>query len=140
MYATTDRIKSFRRHRNEPDDFDPGSGPEVFEIAGLRASCMLCADAFANRCLKLLRQLNPEIVFYPNNREMWHPKEYWAEIAQAINAPLLITNRVGISWGEQCDGGCSVYSKTGELLASANTDGKEEILLFDLSKLGLCSV
>ena len=132
LYATTDRIKSIRRHRNEPDDFDPGTGPELFEIAGLTASCVICADTMAGRCLKVLNQLKPQVVFYPNNREIWQPPEYWAKIAKATEALLLITNRVGTSWGEHCEGGCAVYSKEGKLLAAANTDGKEEILLFDL--------
>src|SRR3989338_501931 len=33
LYSTTDRIKSIRRHRDEPSDFDPGDGPEIFEIS-----------------------------------------------------------------------------------------------------------
>ena len=131
LYTTTDRIKALRRHRNDLDYYDPGSGPELFEIAGWKASCVICSDTLANRCLKLLKPLKPEIVFYPNNRELWQPSEYWAAIAKAIEAPLLITNRVGTSWGEFCVGGSSVYSKEGKLLASANQEGKEEILLFD---------
>ena len=137
LYPTTDRIKSIRRHRNEPDDFDPGKGPDIFEIEGIKASCFICNDASAKRSLKVLEQLSPQLIFFPNNREMWRPNEYWSDIAKSCCAPLLITNRVGTSWGEKCEGGCSIYSKTGELLAEANKDGKEEILLFDLKKLGL---
>lgn len=135
LYATADRIKSIRRHRNEPDDFDPGTGPELFEIEGIKASCVICADTMAGRCLKLVRSLSPQVVFYPNNRELWQPQEYWAAIAKSIEALLLITNRVGTSWGELCVGGSSVYSKEGKLLASANQEGKEEILIFDLEVL-----
>lgn len=135
LYATTDRIKSIRRHRNDPDYYDPGLGPEIFEIEGFKASCIICADAMANRCLKVVKELKPQIVFYPNNREMWRHHEYWAEIAKAIKAPLLITNRVGISWGERCEGGSSVYSKEGKRLAQANQEGKEELLVFDLGGL-----
>lgn len=135
LYSTTDRIKALRRHRDETIDFDPGRGPEIFDIAGLKATCIICADAMAERCLKLVKQLRPQIVFYPNNREIWRLDDYWAEIAKKVEAPLLITNRVGKSWGENCDGGCSVYSKEGQLLAKANTEGKEEILLFDLEEI-----
>lgn len=137
LYPTTDRIKAMRRHRNEPDNFDPGKGPDIFNIEGIKASCIICADGNADRCLKLLHQLKPQIVFYPNNREIWRGADYWGNIAKKIDAPILITNRVGTSWGEKCDGGCSVYSKTGELLVEANKDGKEEILIFDLKKLKL---
>jgi len=31
-----------------------------------------------------------------------------------------------------CDGGCGVISAAGELLAHSNTDGKEEILIYEL--------
>ncbi|MEK6963792.1 MAG: carbon-nitrogen hydrolase family protein [Nanoarchaeota archaeon] len=135
LYATTDRIKSIRRHRNEPDDFDPGTGPEIFEIEGIQASCIICADTMAGRCLKLVKELKPQLVFYPNNRELWQPQEYWEKIAKAMEAPLLVTNRVGISWGEHCVGGSCVYSKEGKLLATANQEGKEETLIFDLDQL-----
>ena len=138
LYATSDTIKANRRHRNEPRDFDPGNGPEIFEIEGLRASCIICADANAPRCSKLLKQLNPQVVFFPNNREMWRPN-CRENLAKDLGIPLLITNRVGSSWGEKCVGGCSVYSTSGEILAKANEEGKEEILLFDLNELGFDS-
>lgn len=137
LYPTTDRIKSIRRHRNEPDDFDPGKGPDIFEMEGIKASCIICNDANAKRSLKLLKQLSLQLVFFPNNREIWRPNEYWSNIAISCDAPLCITNRVGDSWGEKCEGGCSVYSKSGELLAEANRDGQEEILIFDLKELGI---
>lgn len=135
LYPTSDRIKAIRRHRDELSDFDPGNGPELFEIAGLEASCIICADANAPRCLKLLKQLNPQIVFFPNNREMWRPN-YLSNIAKKINIPILVTNKVGTSWGEKCEGGSSVYSKNGSLIIEAS-DEKEEIIIFDLSKLDL---
>lgn len=135
LYPTSDRIKAIRRHRNEPADFDPGNGPKLFEIAGLKASCIICADANAPRSLKLLKQLNPQIVFFPNNREMWRPG-YLQNIAKQIEIPILVTNRVGISWGEKCEGGCSAYNKIGDLIVKANKE-KEEIIICDLSDLGL---
>jgi predicted amidohydrolase len=135
LYPTSDRIKAIRRHRDEPSDFDPGNGPVIFEIAGLKASCIICADANAPRCLKLLKQLNPQIVFFPNNREMWR-QNYLQNLAKQIEIPILVTNRVGISWGEKCEGGCSAYSKDGSLIVEASKE-KEEIIICDLSKLGL---
>ncbi len=136
LYPTSDRIKAIRRHRDEPSYFDPGNGPELFEIEGLKASCIICADANAPRCLKLLKQLKPQIVFFPNNREMWR-SNYLQNIAKQIEIPILVTNRVGTSWGEKCEGGCSAYSKKGELIVEANKKEKEEIVICDLSKLGL---
>jgi len=136
LYPTTERIKANRRHRNEPDDFDPGKGPDLFEIEGLKASCIICADGMTKRCFTVLNELKPQIIFYPNNREMLRSKEYWGDIAKKANAPLLITNRVGSSWGEKCQGGCYVFSKKGELLATTKTED-EEMLIFDLDKLNI---
>ena len=52
--------------------------------------------------------------------------------AKTIQAPLLVTNRVGYSWMYKCEGGCVGYSKHGEVQVKANREGKEEILLHDL--------
>ena len=137
LYSTTDSIKSKRRHRNEPDYFDPGNGPEIFNIAGLKSTCMICADSAAPRCLQIIKKLKPQIVFFPNNVELWKSEEHFANIARKCDAPLLIANRVGTSWGEKCEGGSAVFSKSGKLLAEANKKNKEEIVLFDLKRLGL---
>lgn len=136
LYLTKDEA-TIKRNRNEVDFFDPGEGVKIFNIMGLKASCMICNDGNAKKCLKNMRKLNPELIFYPNNRAHWRPKEYWANIAKECNSPLLITNRVGTSWGRDCVGGCSVYSKKGELLLEANKEGKEEIIIFEISELGL---
>ncbi len=136
IYPTSCRIKSTRRHRNESDDFDPGKGPDLFEIEGIKASCIICNDGNVGRCFKVLNQLKPNLIFYPNNREIAREEEYWGGVAKKAGAPLLITNRVGSSWGEKCEGGCHVYSKEGKLLASTKTED-EEILIFDLDELNL---
>ncbi len=133
LYPTSDRIKAIRRHRDEPADFDCGNSPEIFEIKGLKASCIICADANAPRCFKILNQIKPEIIFYPNNREMWRPN-YLENVAKKANAPIFVTNRVGTSWGEECEGGSCVYSKEGKLLAEAGNKD-EELLIFDMEDL-----
>jgi len=137
LYPTEDRIKRERRHRNEPAFFNPGSGPELFDFMGIKnASCIICADTFSEKCFADLHELKPNIIFYPNNREIARGAEYWTGIAKKAQAPLLVTNRVGISWGERCEGGCFVISKDGEVLATTETQD-EEILVFDLDKLSL---
>jgi predicted amidohydrolase len=45
---------------------------------------------------------------------------------------MLVTNRTGLSWVHDCQGGNVVYSATGEVLAKANREGREEILIHDL--------
>lgn len=137
LYPTEDRIKRERRHRNEPSFFNPGSGPELFDFMGIKnASCIICADAMAEKCFRDLNELKPSIIFYPNNREIARAADYWSSIAKKANVPLLVTNRVGVSWGERCEGGCFVISKNGEVLATTKTQD-EEILVFDLKELGM---
>lgn len=121
-----------RGFRNEWSRYDPGSGPELFEIDGVRASCFICADGNSQRCLDRIQDLRPQIVFHPNNRTSLHgPKDY-AQRARAVGAPLLVPNRVGNSWVHACDGGSMILAADGTLLAAANAEGREEVLLFDL--------
>jgi predicted amidohydrolase len=119
-------------YRNEWARYDVGDGPEIFNVAGLRATCFICADGDAPRCIERARLLKPDIVFYPSNHggESYYPQ--YTPRAAEINAPTLIANRVGKSWHAECRGGCAVISRTGEVLAKTAT-GKEEILVYDLS-------
>jgi predicted amidohydrolase len=128
-------------YRNEWARFDPGTGPESFEIAGLKASCFICADGVAPRCLTRVQQLKPDIVFYPNNRSSYLPEdESISLMARQIGAPILVTNRVGVDrlqdkTGQQKDeifrGGCAVFGSQGEVLAKAKV-GSEQMLTYDL--------
>ncbi len=120
-------------YRNEWARYDPGIGPELFSFDGIRATCFICADGEAPRCIRRATQLRPEVVFYPNNRsKLPEDFEVFGNRAKAIKAPMLVTNRVGNSWMWPCHGGCAVYSSTGKVLDKANREGKEEILLHEL--------
>jgi predicted amidohydrolase len=122
-------------HRNELARYDPGTGLSLFEIDGVRAACFICADANSPRCIERLRDLHPQVVFHPNNHINPSPEADWKtkrELTQEIGAPVLVSNRFGHSWMYTCDGGCGVISAAGELLAHSNTDGKEEILIYEL--------
>ena len=119
-------------YRNEWVRYDPGTGPEIFEIGGIRATCFICADGEAPRCIERVKNLSPQVVFYPNNRGVLPDFEVFGERAHTIRAPMLVTNRVGKSWIHNCQGGCVIYSATGEVLAKANREGKEEILFYNL--------
>ena len=129
------RTDEDKGYRNELARYDPGSGPSLFEIDGVRAACFICADATAPRCIERLRDLQPQVVFHPNNHTNPSPEADWeskCQLTKEIGAPVLVSNRVGHSWMYQCEGGCGVISATGELLAQSNTDGKEEILIYEL--------
>jgi predicted amidohydrolase len=129
------RTDEDKGYRNELARYDPGTGPSLFEIDGVRAACFICADASAPRCIERLRDLHPQVVFHPNNHINPTPDADWErkrKLSKEIGAPVLVSNRVGHSWMYQCDGGCGVISATGELLAQSNTDGKEEILIYEL--------
>ena len=45
---------------------------------------------------------------------------------------MLVANRTGQSRKKSCKGGNVVYSANGEVLAKANREGREEILIHDL--------
>jgi predicted amidohydrolase len=120
-------------HRDEWERYDPGTGPELFDFDGLRAACFICADGNSRRCLERIKALRPQVVFYPNNRSSLGDPKAYAEQAKRIAAPLLVPNRVGKSWVRECDGGSIIYDRDGKVLARANRNGREEILLHDLS-------
>lgn len=120
-------------YRNEWARYDPGAGPELFELDGVRATCFICADGEAPRCVARATALQPEVVFYPNNRGKLPEIEVFGERAKTIGAPMLVTNRVGQSWVHGCKGGCVVYDGAGAVLAAANREGREETLICDLS-------
>ncbi len=120
-------------YRNEWARYDTGDGPILFEIDGIKATCFICADGEAPRCIQRAKELRPELVFYPNNRGGLPDFPVFGERAAEIGAPMLVTNRVGKSWVYDCKGGCVVYDSNGEVLAKANRDGTEEILLYKLT-------
>lgn len=126
------RDPSDKGYRDEWARYDPGTGPEIFEMDGLKATCFICADGNAARCIQRAAAVNPEIVFYPNNRSNLPAFEKFGEYARTIRAPMLVTNRTGMSWMHPCKGGCVVYSAAGEVLAKANREGREETLLYRL--------
>ena len=89
-------------------------------------------DGEAPRCIERARELKPQLVFYPNNRASLPDFPEFGRRARRIGAPMLVTNRTGQSWIHDCVGGCVAYDKRGKVLAAANREGREEILVFDL--------
>jgi predicted amidohydrolase len=120
-------------YRNEHARYDPGSGPERFTIDGIVATCFICADGEAPRCIQRAKALRPQLVFYPNNRGALPDFPVFAARAKEIAAPMLVTNRVGKSWIYACKGGCAAFDAQGNVLAKANRQGREEVLLVDLA-------
>ena len=118
--------------RNEWARYDPGKGPELFELDGIKATCFICSDGEAPRCIERARALRPDIVFYPNNRRALPEFDELGRLAADIGAPMLVTNRTGRSWEHTCNGGSVVYSSSGGVLAKADRQGHEEILIHDL--------
>jgi predicted amidohydrolase len=125
--------KSDKGYRDEWVRFDPGNGPDLFTIDSVKATCFICADGDARRCIDRATELKPEIVFFPNNRGSLPDHEYFGSRASTIGAPMLVTNRVGKSWMHPCQGGCGFYSADGAVLAKANRDGNEQILVYTLT-------
>ena len=117
--------------RNEWARYNPGDGPEIFNIAGIRATCFICADGESPRCVEQARALKPELVFFPINRgaRVFHG---YPEIASQVGAITLIANRVGKSHTRDCLGGSVIYDAKGKILREANRNHEEEILFYDL--------
>jgi predicted amidohydrolase len=129
--------------RDEWTRYDPGCGPEAFVIDGVRATCFICADGESSRCVERASQLKVDVAFFPNNRCSLPGHDRFGDIARRVGASTLVTNRVGKSWEYDCAGGCTVYSNMGEVLAAANREGEEEILIWDLvlpAATGIASV
>ena len=85
--------------RNEWARYDCGTGPEIFYLDGLRATCFICADGEAPRCIERAKLLKPDIVFFPNNRSSYLGNNpLFLERAAEINSPILVANRIGKSW------------------------------------------
>jgi len=119
-------------YRNEWARYDTGTGPELFQIDGIAATCFICADGSAPRCIERARLVSPEVVFYPNNRADLPDFPVFGAYAARIGAPMLVTNRVGMSWDYKCQGGCVIFDASGNVLAKANREGEEEILYYSL--------
>ena len=122
--------------RDEHARFDPGTGPELFEFDGVKATCYICADGTSKRCIELASLLRPQVVFYPVNMCDSDPRwfrDFAGGHAKKIGAPILMANRVGASWVHQDGkGGSIIVSADGETVAAANVDGKEEVVLHRL--------
>ncbi|MDA0991118.1 MAG: carbon-nitrogen hydrolase family protein, partial [Verrucomicrobia bacterium] len=121
-----------RGYRNEWARYDPGTGPELFMLDGIKATCFICADGESPRCLVRAKELQPEVVFYPNNRQSLPDFDVFGARAKSIGAPMLVTNRTGTSWCYDCLGGNVVYAADGEVLAQSNRSGDADILVYDL--------
>ena len=85
------RTDEDKGYRNELARYDPGTGPNLFEFDGVRAACFICADATAPRCIERLRDLQPQVVFHPNNHINRTPEADWErkrQRAKEIGAPV----------------------------------------------------
>jgi predicted amidohydrolase len=120
-------------YRNEHARYDPGPGPERFTIDGIVATCFICADGEPPRCIQRAKGLRPQLVLFPNNRGGLPDLPVFGAQAKEIGAPMLVTNRVGKSWIHPCNGGCVAFDAQGNVVASANREGREEILMVDLA-------
>ncbi|MFH1741897.1 MAG: carbon-nitrogen hydrolase family protein [bacterium] len=120
-------------YRNEWARYDPGTGPEIFSLDGIRATCFICVDGEAPRCVERAKALKPELIFYPNNRGGVFDFPLFGKRAATIGAPMLVANRIGKSWCHDCLGGCVAFGADGTILEKANCEGEEEILYRDLS-------
>ncbi len=131
-YRKTYLWHSDDRRRDEWAHFDPGAGPAVFELAGIRVAALICADEESARCVSQVAALEPELVLFPNNRSNLHGPETFAHLAVRTGAPVVLANRSGSDGHYDFNGGSLVLAADGSLLARANRVGREEILVCDV--------
>ena len=118
-------------YRDEWARYNPGTGPELFYIDGIRATCFICADAESSRCIEQARALQPELVFFPINRGA-HTFQEYPKLVSRIGAITFVANRVGKSHTRDCAGGSVIYNADGEIICRANRNFEEEILFYDV--------
>lgn len=118
--------------RDEWARYDPGDGPRAFEIDGVRATVLICSDADSRRCVERVRALQPQLVFFPNNRSNLPEPPTFADLARRFRAPLVVANRCGASWQHECIGGSTILDRDGRALAQANRDGREDVVVADV--------
>jgi predicted amidohydrolase len=132
-YLPDDRAGSWLGgFRDEWARYDPGTGPESFEIDGVRAACFICADGNSERCLDRISRLRAEVVFWPNNRSSLSEPEVYRTRARRFGAPLLVANRIGKSWVRETTGGALICAADGSILGQANREGREEVVVREL--------
>jgi predicted amidohydrolase len=132
------RFRTDDGFRNEWIRYDCGQGPELFDLGGFRATCFICSDGAAPRCLERAARLNPDIVFYPiNTANSALKNKKILERAAAVRAPMLVANRIGHSWMWDCQGGCMVIGPDGSILAKTDSVASEQIVFYDLSPKAL---
>ena len=119
-------------YRNEHARYDPGGGPERFTIDGIVATCfdlrrrrsaLHPAGQGASAAVGLLPQQPRRAAGFPRLRRT----------GERDRAPMLVTNRVGKSWIHACRGGCVAFDARGNVLAKANREGREEVLVVDVA-------
>lgn len=118
--------------RDEWSHFDPGEGPKTFLLDGIRVGVLICSDAQSGRAVKRMYDLEPELVFFPNNRSNLPEPSYFSGLARTLRAPIVLANRCGQSWQYACNGGSCVLDSGGRVVAAANRNGKEEVLIADV--------
>lgn len=116
----------------ETDAHQPGDGPVVFDLDGIKAACFVCYDL---RFPELFRMVADQVQVYfvlaswPDGRQ-----HHWDLLlpARAVeNLSFMVgVNRVGRGGGLTYQGGSAIYGPMGESLDSAGD--KEGLVVADL--------
>ena len=118
-------------YRNEHARYDTGTGPERFAIDGIAATCFICTDGEAPRASSGPNCSDPS---WSSSRTTAAdcPISPSSAPGSRNRGAMLVTNRVGKSWKYDCRGGCVAFDADGQVLAKANREGREEVLLVNL--------
>ena len=111
-----------------------GDGTEVLEVGGMRIGCLICADGSRPEAWETFERDRPDLIFWQNNRGNVSDGKPQAQ-AKALRTPMVVTNRCGFSYHHFQKGGACFVADDGSVVAKANEDGEEEMLLVKFADL-----
>lgn len=113
-----------------------GQKAEVYEGFGLRAGVLVCADAYYEEPVKLLKEEKADLILvsaaWPPGECCKDPVAIWKRTSLRGGVPVCICNQTGNYCGMDMTIAKSALVHKGELLFSY--EGNEAILLFDFNE------
>jgi len=122
-------------YRQERGMLAHGDGTEVIGVGGIRIGCVICADGSQPEAWETFERDRPDLIFWQNNRGNVFSDGKPQEQAKRLGAPMVATNRCGFSYHHFQQGGTCVVADDGSVVAKANEDGEEEMILANFADL-----
>ena len=112
-----------------------GDGTKVLKVGGLRMGCLICADGSQPEAWQTFEEDRPDLIFWQNNRGNVLGDGEPQRRARELETPMVVTNRCGFSYHHFQAGGTCLVADDGTVVARADEEGREEMILAHLSSL-----